>query len=90
MNLHVESIGSGAPLLLIHGWGMHGGVWTDVAQRLAADFQVHSVDLPGYGFSAGRDSSRREGNVALNPDLQLDAIIEQLSAQFGEPLAVCG
>lgn len=90
MNLHVESIGSGEPLLLIHGWGMHGGVWTDVAQRLAADFQVYSVDLPGYGFSAGRDSSRREGNVGMSPDLQLDAIVDQLSGQFSEPLAVCG
>ncbi|MBU1777958.1 MAG: alpha/beta fold hydrolase, partial [Gammaproteobacteria bacterium] len=51
MSLHVESIGSGEPLLLIHGWGMHGGVWTDVAQKLSEDFQVLSVDLPGYGYS---------------------------------------
>jgi len=42
MSLHVESVGSGEPLLLIHGWGMHGGVWADVAQKLAADFRVHS------------------------------------------------
>jgi pimeloyl-[acyl-carrier protein] methyl ester esterase len=90
MSLHVESIGSGEPLLLIHGWGMHGGVWADVAQKLAADLRVHSVDLPGYGFSVGRDSSRREGNVGMNPDLQLDAIVDQLSGQFSEPLAVCG
>ena len=51
MSLHIESIGSGAPLLLIHGWGMHGGVWDEVAQELAADFRVHRVDLPGYGYS---------------------------------------
>jgi pimeloyl-[acyl-carrier protein] methyl ester esterase len=89
-DLHVESSGSGAPLLLIHGWGMHGGVWTDVAQKLASDYLVHCVDLPGYGFSVGRDSSRREGNVGMNPDLQLDAIVDQLSGQFSEPLTVCG
>ena len=35
MSLHVDSYGSGAPLLLIHGWGMHGGMWGGVAERLA-------------------------------------------------------
>jgi pimeloyl-ACP methyl ester carboxylesterase len=43
--LHVDVIGSGEPLVLLHGWGMHGGVWGDAAQKLAADFQVHC--LPG-------------------------------------------
>jgi pimeloyl-[acyl-carrier protein] methyl ester esterase len=52
MNLHVETVGGGKALVLLHGWGMHGGVWADVAQKLAADFCVHSVDLPGYGYSA--------------------------------------
>ena len=78
MSLHIESIGSGAPLLLIHGWGMHGGVWDEVAQELAADFRVHRVDLPGYGYSEA-------GKIAT-----LDAIVDELSASFDEPLAVCG
>lgn len=78
MSLHVETSGSGAPLVLLHGWGMHGGVWADVALRLAADFQVHSVDLPGNGASA-----------AL-PQTNLDALVQVLSARFGEPLSVCG
>jgi pimeloyl-[acyl-carrier protein] methyl ester esterase len=60
MSLHVETQGSGAPLLLIHGWGMHGGVWSEVAQKLAADFQVHSVDLPGYGLSGKGEVGRTE------------------------------
>lgn len=90
MSLHVETHGSGAPLLLIHGWGMHGGVWKDVAQKLAADFQVLSVDLPGYGFSAGRDSFQPDGEIGVNSELTIDAIVEQLSAQFTEPLTVCG
>lgn len=76
--MHVESSGSGTPLLLIHGWGMHGGVWEDVAQKLAADFRVHNVDLPGYGYS-------RAVKVTT-----LDAIVEELSVSFVEPLSVCG
>lgn len=84
MSLHVDSIGSGAPLLLIHGWGMHGGVWSDVAQKLAADFRVHSVDLPGYGYSQTEKGEAGKANGAL------DFIVDELSARFAEPLTVCG
>ena len=78
MSLHVERLGSGAPLLLIHGWGMHGGVWDSVAEELAENFHVHIVDLPGYGFSI-----EQEANT-------LDAMVDELSAALAEPLAVCG
>ena len=84
MNLHVESIGSGAPLVLLHGWGMHGGVWSDVAQKLAESFHVHSVDLPGYGNSRNQESGfgiREQG---------LDGIVDQLRFRFTEPVTVCG
>ena len=89
MSLQVESFGKGAPLLLIHGWGMHGGVWDKVATQLAQNFRVHCVDLPGHGFNVGRNLSR-QSIVGLKPDLQIDSIVDQLSAQFSEPLAVCG
>ena len=78
MSLHVESVGSGLPLLLIHGWGMHAGVWEDTAQKLSANFRVHSVDLPGYGYSKAISAST------------LDEIVGTLSATFAEPVTVCG
>jgi len=53
MSLHVATRGAGADLVLLHGWGMHGGVWEGVADKLAASFRVHVVDLPGHGESAG-------------------------------------
>lgn len=81
MSLHVESYGQGAPLLLIHGWGMHGGIWEHVATQLAQHFRVHTVDLPGHGHSKGQ----KKRNTA-----PLDSIVDELSAQFTEPLAVCG
>jgi pimeloyl-[acyl-carrier protein] methyl ester esterase len=49
--LHIESRGGGPDLVLLHGWGMHGGVWSDWANRLALGFRVHLVDLPGHGRS---------------------------------------
>ena len=89
MSLHVESYGQGAPLLLIHGWGMHSGVWGSVAERLAENFRVHCVDLPGHGFNEGGDLSRPI-DVAINPDQQLDSLVDELSAQFSEPVSLCG
>ncbi|BBP02853.1 pimeloyl-[acyl-carrier protein] methyl ester esterase [Sulfuriferula plumbiphila] len=50
--LHIEIRGQGMPLVLLHGWGMHGGVWAGVADELARHDQLHIVDLPGYGGSA--------------------------------------
>lgn len=78
MSLHVETIGSGTPLVLIHGWGMHGGVWSDVAQRLSHHHEVHCVDLPGFGAS-----------VALSKT-DLDSLVRSLAEHFVEPVNVCG
>ena len=96
MSLHVDSYGSGAPLLLIHGWGMHGGMWGGVAEQLAEHFRVLVVDLPGHGYSAVSSEWRVVSGKQI-PHLPLttyhsplDNIIDQLSAQFDEPLAVCG
>ncbi|BBI98662.1 pimeloyl-[acyl-carrier protein] methyl ester esterase [Ferrigenium kumadai] len=82
MSLHVEESGSGEPLLLIHGWGMHGGMWGDVASRLAQDFRVLVVDLPGHGRSPGIE--------VLGSSSALDAIVDELAERFDESLTVCG
>lgn len=50
--LHYQTIGSGKPIVMIHGWAMHSGIWRDFAERLAAYHQVTLVDLPGHGHSA--------------------------------------
>lgn len=53
--LATERLGSGPPLVLVHGWGMNGGVWTPMRERLAARWQVTSIELPGHGHSAFDD-----------------------------------
>ncbi|MEO8739974.1 MAG: pimeloyl-ACP methyl ester esterase BioH [Casimicrobiaceae bacterium] len=53
MSVHIESAGRGAPLVLLHGWAMHGGLWQSVLPRLIGRFRVHNVDLPGHGWSPG-------------------------------------
>ena len=48
----IESAGEGPPLVLLHGWAMHSGLFAPLLPRLTARFRVHRVDLPGHGGSA--------------------------------------
>jgi pimeloyl-[acyl-carrier protein] methyl ester esterase len=52
MKLYSETFGSGEPLVLLHGWAMHSGIWHDFALALAQHYQVTCVDLAGHGYSA--------------------------------------
>jgi pimeloyl-[acyl-carrier protein] methyl ester esterase len=49
--LFTQSSGSGPDLVLIHGWGLHGGVWDGFVPLLEPFFRVLRVDLPGHGGS---------------------------------------
>ena len=51
MTCHVEIVGQGKPLVMIHGWGMHSGVWQPLVKRLSKDYMLYLIDLPGMGNS---------------------------------------
>lgn len=51
MTLYYEQTGQGPTVVLLHGWGLHGGVWTEVARALSAQHRVIVPDLPGHGHS---------------------------------------
>lgn len=55
--LHVEKIGQGPALVLVHGWGLNSGVWAQVQVTLAKNFTLYCVDLPGFGHSEQRVDS---------------------------------
>jgi len=63
-----ERQGSGPDLVLVHGWGLHGGIWGDLPVRLAKHFRVTTLDLPGHGRS--REVIR---------DLSLDAFTDRVA-----------
>lgn len=46
-------VGSGEPLLLLHGIGHHRQAWDPVVDILATEREVIAVDLPGFGASPG-------------------------------------
>lgn len=68
MALYIESMGQGPDLVLLHGWGLNGGVWQGIAPQLAARFRLHLVDLPGVGHSP----------VGTQQDYRLDSLVQCL------------
>ncbi len=80
MNLHIQTLGHGAAdLVLLHGWAMHGGVFAPLLARLAEDFRLHVVDLPGHGHS-------RHSSVPL----QLQSCVEALRHALPADALWCG
>lgn len=51
MSLFIDIQGDGPDLVMIHGWGLHGGLFGPVIEPLAARFRLYLVDLPGHGRS---------------------------------------
>lgn len=49
--LHVEQLGFGPDVVLLHGWALHGGMWGGWIDTLAEHARLHVVDLPGHGRS---------------------------------------
>lgn len=55
---HVQTLGDGPPLLMIHGTGAATHSWAGLAPLLAQRFTVIAPDLPGHGFTQAASWSR--------------------------------
>ena len=51
MTLYVKTAGQGSHLALLHGWGLHGGIWQETIDDFKEKWTVTAVDLPGHGNS---------------------------------------
>lgn len=70
-----EDLGSGTPLVFIHGWCMSSSVWKCQQDRLSETFRIISVDLRGHGQSSlPEDGFSIDGCV-----LDLAELLEYLS-----------
>lgn len=64
------------PLVLLHGWGSHGGVWDELASCLGADFSLQVPDLHGV--------------VPDMPHCTIEQWIDRLSGALPDRCAVVG
>jgi pimeloyl-ACP methyl ester carboxylesterase len=67
------SIGSGRQVIFLHGFCETKEIWLALAGRLAKDYQVFLVDLPGFG-----------NNPELQHDLTLEAVAVWLQEWMDE------
>lgn len=81
---HVQVMGDGPALLLLHGTGAASHSWRDVLPLLAPDFTVIVPDLPGHGFTKGRPS----GGLTLKGMAR--ALADLLAALGQKPVLIAG
>jgi magnesium chelatase accessory protein len=78
---HVQIIGQGPGLLLLHGTGASGHSWRDLVPVLAEHFTLIIPDLPGHGFSHWRS----RGQLSLP---EMASQVAALLAELGLPVTV--
>jgi len=61
MMLFTQTSGDGPDLVLVHGWGLNGGIWDTLVPLLEPGFRVTRVDLPGHGRSAWQGDEGLDG-----------------------------
>jgi pimeloyl-[acyl-carrier protein] methyl ester esterase len=70
--LRVERRGHGPqPLVMVHGWAMHCGLFQPLLEQLETHFSLYLLDLPGHGRN-------HACNLALEPELVVSAASSQL------------
>jgi magnesium chelatase accessory protein len=77
LNWHVQIMGQGPVMLLLHGTGASTHSWRDLAPLLAHNFTLVMPDLPGHGFTSSPGPERMtlpdmaRGIAALLAKLQI-------------------
>ncbi len=79
MHLNHHRVGSGEPLVLIHGIGSRWQVWEAELERLASEREVIALDLPGFGESPMPPPGTTAGAASLT-DL-VSSFLEELGLE---------
>ena len=75
---HVQVMGEGPPLLLLHGAGAATHSWRDLMPLLARDFTVIAPDLPGHGFT---DTPDGDGLSLTGMSREVAGLLEALQVK---------
>ena len=74
--LAYDRLGTGEPLVLLHGQGLSRRSWDPVVAELARERDVIAVDLPGHGESPRQP--RGAGNTPLDQARAVAELLDQL------------
>jgi len=80
--VYSEVKGNGHKVVLLHGWGMHGGLWGKFNDLISNHCQTHTIDLPGFGYSKD-----------IKNDFTLDAlteVVEEYINNLTSPVSLIG
>ncbi len=72
--MHVAEMGSGPPVMLVHGWPQHWWTWRSLMPLLADRYRVLAVDLRGFGWSEATRRGYRKEELADDLAGVLDAL----------------
>lgn len=75
---HVQELGSGPDLLLLHGTGAATHSWAGLAPALAQSFRVIAPDLPGHGFTGALDA---DGSSLPGMAAATEALLRELQVR---------
>ncbi|NJA90157.1 alpha/beta fold hydrolase [Rhodocyclus tenuis] len=84
MRWHVQQMGAGPLLLLVHGTGASTHSWRALAPLLAQNFSVLALDLPGHGFTG------LPAHARLSLPFIANALAELLGTLGASPRVVVG
>jgi haloalkane dehalogenase len=82
MTLNYRELGSGPPVLLLHGWPTSSHLWRDIMPAIARSNCVIALDLPGFGGSDKPVDVRYDFDLF---DRVLDEFVDKLEM---DPLGV--
>jgi pimeloyl-ACP methyl ester carboxylesterase len=86
----VFSVGSGPPLVVVHGTTADHTAWRTVAPSLARTHTLHAIDRRGRGASGDGPSSAAEGYGLDLEYADLAAVVDAVSAGTRSPVDVVG
>ena len=72
--IHVAELGSGPPVVLLHGWPQHWWCWHGVMERLQDGARLLALDMRGFGWSEATPGGYEKAELAEDVIGVLDAL----------------
>lgn len=72
--VHYETYGSGAPVILLHGWIGSWGLWQPTMEALSKHYRCYALDFWGFGESGKKRDSYAVGDFMELVKQFLDAL----------------